>query len=150
VLGARADRGHHLVWIGRGEYEHDVGRRFFQRLQERGGGGLGELVNLVEDVDLPASGRSVPGSRGDVANVIDTVVGRGVELGDVERRTLVIATQLAQTLQASPSSGFSQLSAFARIRAVVVFPVPRGPEKRYACETRWFFTAPCRARTTWS
>jgi len=38
---------------------------------------------------------------------------------------LVIATQLAQTLQASPSSGFSQLSAFARIRAVVVFPSAR-------------------------
>ena len=63
---------------------------------------------------------------------------------------LVIATQLAQTLHASPSRGFSQLSALARIRAVVVLPVPRGPEKRYACETRWFFTAPWRARTTWS
>ena len=30
---------------------------------------------------------------------------------------------------------FSQLIAFASNRAVVVFPVPRGPENRYACET---------------
>ena len=28
------------------------------------------------------------------------------------------------------------------MRAVVVLPVPRGPENRYACETRSFFTAP--------
>ena len=28
-----------------------------------------------------------------------------------------------------------QLSAFARMRAIDVFPVPRGPAKRYACRT---------------
>jgi hypothetical protein len=41
-----------------------------------------------------------------------------------------IAMQLSQTPHASPSTGFSQFNALARIRAVVVFPVPRGPEKR--------------------
>ena len=45
-------------------------------------------------------------------------------------RPWVIATQLAHSLHASPSLGFSQLSALARMRAVVVLPVPRGPEKR--------------------
>ena len=30
----------------------------------------------------------------------------------------------------SPSTGLVQFNAFARIRAVEVFPVPRGPEKR--------------------
>jgi len=104
-------------------------------------------VNLVEDVDLPASGRSVPGSRGDVANVIDTVVGRGVELGDVERRPLVIATQLAQTLQASPSSGFSQLSASQGSGLSWSFP-SRADQKRDTRAKPWFFTALCRARTT--
>ena len=29
----------------------------------------------------------------------------------------------------------SALSAFARMRAIDVFPVPRGPAKRYACRT---------------
>ncbi len=29
----------------------------------------------------------------------------------------------------------SAFSAFARMRAIEVFPVPRGPAKRYACRT---------------
>ncbi len=42
--------------------------------------------------------------------------------------------QLSQALQASPSSGgLVQLMALARMRAHVVFPTPRGPEKRNAC-----------------
>jgi len=30
-----------------------------------------------------------------------------------------------------------QFSAFAKSRAMVVFPVPRGPENKYACEIRF-------------
>jgi hypothetical protein len=55
-----------------------------------------------------------------------------------------IAMQLPQRLQGSPSSGASQLTALARIRAVLVLPVPRMPVKRYAWvrrpETRAFFS----------
>ena len=40
-----------------------------------------------------------------------------------------------------------QLIAAARRRAVVVFPTPRGPEKRYACASRSAVTAFVRART---
>ena len=42
----------------------------------------------------------------------------------------VISTQEVHTPQGSPSTGAAQLSALARIRAVEVFPVPRGPLKR--------------------
>ena len=42
---------------------------------------------------------------------------------------LVMSTQESHTPQGSPSRGLSQFSAFARILAVDVFPVPRGPEK---------------------
>jgi hypothetical protein len=31
------------------------------------------------------------------------------------------------------ADGFEQLIIFAKIRAVVVLPTPRGPQKRYAC-----------------
>ena len=47
----------------------------------------------------------------------------------------------AQALHGSPglflasAAFFSQLIAFASKRAVVVLPVPRGPENRYACDT---------------
>ncbi len=43
----------------------------------------------------------------------------------------VMAAQLAHVLSGEPSGlRCSQLSALARIRAVVVLPVPRGPAKR--------------------
>ena len=42
----------------------------------------------------------------------------------------VTDTHDSHTEHGSPSSSFSQLSALARMRAVDVLPVPRGPEKR--------------------
>ena len=48
-----------------------------------------------------------------------------------------IATQLSHSPHGSPSAPrLVQFSALARMRAVVVLPVPRGPEKRYAWPTR--------------
>jgi hypothetical protein len=43
-----------------------------------------------------------------------------------------------------------QFSAFAKIRAVEVLPVPRGPTKRYACAMRLRLIAFFNVRTTWS
>src|SRR5215467_15538162 len=42
---------------------------------------------------------------------------------------------------------FSQLRPFARIRAVVVLPTPRGPEKRYAWPIRSIWIAFCNVWT---
>ena len=47
-----------------------------------------------------------------------------------------IARHVAHSPQGLPSTGFSQLTAFARILAMVVFPVPRVPQNRYACPMR--------------
>ena len=88
VLGARANGRHDLVRVGRREHEHDVRRRLLQRLQQRRRRRLAQLVDLVEDVDLPAARRPVPRAGGDVADVVDAVVRCGVEFGDVERRSL--------------------------------------------------------------
>ena len=41
-----------------------------------------------------------------------------------------ISTHDAHAPQGSPSSGAAQLSALARIRAVEVLPVPRGPAEQ--------------------
>jgi len=43
---------------------------------------------------------------------------------------LVIATQAPQVLSGVGVGPCSQFSALARIRAIEVFPVPRGPAKR--------------------
>jgi hypothetical protein len=47
-----------------------------------------------------------------------------------------IETQDGHASQASPSCRFVQLTAFARIRASDVLPVPRGPTNRTAWLTR--------------
>ena len=54
-----------------------------------------------------------------------------------------------QAPHGSPASSCSQLRALARMRAVDVLPVPRGPLKRYACPTRSVPTALRNAATTW-
>ena len=42
----------------------------------------------------------------------------------------------SHTRSGSPSAGAAQLRTLARMRAVDVFPVPRGPLNRYAWPTR--------------
>ncbi len=42
----------------------------------------------------------------------------------------VMSTHESQTPHGSPSTGLVQFRALARILAVEVLPVPRGPEKR--------------------
>ena len=46
----------------------------------------------------------------------------------------------------SPSTGFAQLSAFAKILALVVLPIPRDPTKRYAWPMRFVRIAFLRVR----
>ena len=60
-----------------------------------------------------------------------------------------ISRQLEHALHGSALVPFSQLSAFARRRAVVVLPTPRGPVNRNACATRPAAMAACSVRVTW-
>ena len=55
VLSARKDSRQHFLRVCRGQYEHDVARGLFQRFQQRAGGVAGELVDFVDDVDLPSA-----------------------------------------------------------------------------------------------
>ena len=48
----------------------------------------------------------------------------------------LIALQLAHWLHGSPSCKSKQFTAFAKILAELVFPVPLGPQNRYACAKR--------------
>ena len=49
-----------------------------------------------------------------------------------------ISLHESHTPQGSGVGPFTQFRAFARIRAAVVFPTPRAPEKMYAWATRLF------------
>ena len=88
VLGAAADGGQHLLRLGGGQHEDHVPGRLLQRLQEGVGRLGGEHVDLVDDVDLPPSGRAQAGPGHQVAHGVDPPVGGGVELEHVERAAL--------------------------------------------------------------
>jgi len=86
VVGPRADGPDDLLRFGGREDELDVVRRLLHELQQRVEALGGDHVGLVEDEDLVAvPGRGEGGALTELARVVDPVVGRGVNLDDVER-----------------------------------------------------------------
>ena len=78
--------GDHLPGIGRGEDEVHVGRRLFQRLQQRVEGLPGEHVHFVDDVDLvlALAGRVLDALEQVRPDLFDPVVGSAVDLQHVD------------------------------------------------------------------
>ena len=86
-LAARAHGRQHLLQLGRAEDEQQVRRRLLDQLQQRVPRGVGELVRLVEDVDLVLPlDRLQHDAVADVADVVDAALRRRVHLDHVERR----------------------------------------------------------------
>ena len=56
-------------------------------------------------------------------------------------RPFVISAHTSHSLHGFESFGWRQLIAFARIRAVVVLPQPRPPQKMNACASRFVANA---------
>ena len=81
VLAARSDRLRNVLGLGCRQHENDVPWRFLQSLEERIEGSIGDLMRLVEDVNLESIPcRTVACGFAQFANLIDTTVGRGVDL----------------------------------------------------------------------
>jgi hypothetical protein len=58
--------------------------RLLERLEQGIEGGVGNLVRLVKDVDLEAVARGpVAGGVAELADLVDTAIGGGVDLDDV-------------------------------------------------------------------
>ena len=118
-LAAGQDRGQDLVLLGGGEDEDRVCRRLLQRLEEGVEGRLGQHMDLVDDIDaVLAHLRRHLHFLDQGLDIVHAVVGRGVQ----QRRGRY------QGPMSGP--GWAQLIIFAKMRAVVVFPTPRGPQKR--------------------
>ena len=73
-----------------GEYEYRVGRRLFQRFQQRVERLLGEHMHFVYDIDLVArvAGRE-PDLVAQVADVVDAAIAGGVNLNEVKSAPVV-------------------------------------------------------------
>ena len=85
-LQAAAEHGHRdLLRIGGRQDELDVLGRLLERLQHRVEGMAGELVHLVDDVDLEAPARRrVLGRLQQLAHLLDARVGGGIDLQQVD------------------------------------------------------------------
>ena len=72
--------------VGRAEHEDEVGRRLLDQLQEGVPGLRGQLVRLVDDVDLVAAlDRLQHGAVANLAHVVDAALRGRVHLDHVER-----------------------------------------------------------------
>ena len=89
-LRPAADRVEQLVGLGRGEDEDDVFGWLFECLEQCVPGGAGQHVRLVEDVDPASAGGRGDGTDvdPDLANVLDLVVRRCVQLDHIQRSAL--------------------------------------------------------------
>ena len=107
-------------------------------------------MDFVDDENLVAVADRHDAEAGDdhFADVVDAGVGRRVDLEDVH--VAAFGDLDAGVADAAGISGrpFSQLSARARIRAVVVLPTPRGPANTNACASRPLFSALRSVRVT--
>jgi hypothetical protein len=103
--------------------------RLLQSLQQGIERRIRNLMRLVQNVNfVPVARRPIPGRIAQFAYLVEAAGGR--RSGDP------IAVR--------------QLSAIARIRAIVVFPIPRCPEKMYPCAIRPCSSAFAKVRVTWS
>ncbi len=114
VVGARADRRQHLVGLGRGEDEPQVGRGLLDQLEQGVEALRRDHVGLVDDVDLVA----VAHGREErlltqVARIVHTTVGRRVDLDDVDRSGPA-ARQLATAVALTARIGDRSLDAVER------------------------------------
>ena len=132
VLAAGANREGHSMRLGGGQHEQRAGRRFFQRLQQGVFRRGGQLVNLVDDVDLVATagGRELR-LLTQQPHVVDAAVRGRVHFQQIDERAGGnVAWQWSQAAQGSGCTPSRQLTALASRRAAVVLPVPRSPENR--------------------
>ena len=84
VLAARANRLRNVLRLRRRHHEDHVRRRLFQRLQQRIEGCLGNLVRLVENVNLvPVARRRIARRIPQLANLVNAAIGRRIDLDHV-------------------------------------------------------------------
>ena len=130
MLRARANGVVEIFRLGRGHDEDDAVGRFFESLEQSVRRFAGEHVRFVENHDFVARcGRSVANHFAQFANLVDAAIGGGVNFDDVER--IARGDFLAGIAIAAGFGGGAvhAVQALARMRAVVVLPTPRAPEK---------------------
>ncbi len=85
VLRARPDGLRDVLGLRGRHHKDDVVGRLLECLEQGIEGGVGDLVRLVEDVDLVAVARgAVAGGVAQLADLVDAAIGGGVDLDDID------------------------------------------------------------------
>ena len=94
ALAAAEDGRFERFGVGGGEDEDDVRGRLFERFEQRVGGRAGQLVHLVDQIDLEAGGAGlVVGALAQLADVVDAAVAGGVDFDQVEAERVRAAVE---------------------------------------------------------
>ena len=94
ALAAAQDGRLERLRVGGGEDEDDVRGRLFERLEQRVGGCAGQLVHLIDQIDLEARRAGlVVGPLAQIADVVDPPVAGGVDLDQVEAERVRAAVE---------------------------------------------------------
>ena len=94
ALAAAEDGRLERLRVGGGEDEDDVRGRLFERLEQRVGGRAGQLMHLVDQIDLEAGGTGlVVGALAQFADVVDAAVAGGVDFDQVEAERVRAAVE---------------------------------------------------------
>lgn len=81
--------------LGRREDEFDVRRRFFEGFEEGIEGSFGEHMHLVDDIDFVSRlGRLELGPFDDVADIVDSRIGCGIDFDDIQEFSLIKGTTI--------------------------------------------------------
>ena len=109
-LAARQNCGNHLLLLGGSENEDGIFRRFLQCLEECVESGLRQHVHLIDDEDaVPSRLRRDAYLFGQVTDVINTIVGRAIQLIDVVG-TLLVERDARRALVTSLAIGRGMLT----------------------------------------
>jgi len=101
--------------------------------------------SIIYILYLPSVGANFTFSLKSLISSIPRFEAASISITSIELPPVTLR-QFSQSLQGSTPGPFKQFKAFAITFAVVVFPVPRGPQKRYACAVLLFLSAFCRVR----
>ena len=136
--------------VRRRHHELDVRRRLLNRLEQRVERVLRQPVHFVDDENLEAVAHRRHRERldDDFAHRVHARVGRAVDLEHVDVAASAISLQASHSPHGVAVGPLTQLSARARMRAVVVLPTPRGPAKMKDCASRPVAIAFSSVRTT--
>ena len=84
MLAARANGLGNVFGLGGRHHEDDMSRRFLQGFEQRVKGCLGDLVRLVENIDLVAiAGGRIARGIAQLTNLVDPAVGGRIDLDHV-------------------------------------------------------------------